>query len=293
MAANDLPGLKPSLLSSLCSILLLLGVVPPVLVQYNKFNPLDKGGGDLTRKAGETPRDEVERLLRDYKQNQELLRRLGNRYYQVVYPIQVRHREKMGVSTREIDTRNPQGAVDGRGVNELEPNRNGPRQQKHYRQTSLLIKAFQHRFRLDLELNTRLIAPNVQKKVFLPGGATATSTSAVQDVEQCYYHGVVKDWQGGEFIPGSMAALQTCNGVSGIIHLGNETFVIHPFYGGDLSSKHPHIIYESNERPRQLCGVLDNQLRNTGTRSRREREVDSDHHHHHHLHHHHHHHHLH
>ena len=29
-----------------------------------------------------------------------------------------------------------------------------------------------------------------------------------KDVEQCYYHGVVKDWQGGEFIPGSMAALQ-------------------------------------------------------------------------------------
>lgn len=43
MAGSEGPGLKPSLLSSLCSILLLLGLIPPVLVQYNKFNPLDKG----------------------------------------------------------------------------------------------------------------------------------------------------------------------------------------------------------------------------------------------------------
>lgn len=267
MIVLDLPS-SNSLVAMMLSLSMVL-TADNSYMNYNKIFQLQDRGGDLSQK-GETPRDEVTRLLRDHQQNRELIRRLGKRYYQVVYPIQVRHREKMGVSTREIDSRNPQGGVDGRGVNELEPNRQPPRQQKHYRQTSLLIKAFQHRFRLDLELNTRLIAPNVQKKVFLPGGATATSTSAVQDVEQCYYHGVVKDWQGGEFIPGSMAALQTCNGVSGIIHLGNETFVIHPFYGGDLSSKHPHIIYESIEKPHQHCGVLDNQLRSSGTRSRRE-----------------------
>ena len=36
-----------------------------------------------------------------------------------------------------------------------------------------------------------------------------------------------------------------------------------------LQSKHPHIIYESIEKPRQLCGVSDSVLRNPNSRSRR------------------------
>lgn len=45
---------------------------------------------------------EVERLLRDYRQNQELVRNIGANYYQIIYPVQIRHHDKMGISTREV-----------------------------------------------------------------------------------------------------------------------------------------------------------------------------------------------
>ncbi|CAD7089699.1 unnamed protein product [Hermetia illucens] len=47
-------------------------------------------------------RGEVERLLKEYRENQELVRRIGGHYYQIIYPVQLRHHEKMGISTREV-----------------------------------------------------------------------------------------------------------------------------------------------------------------------------------------------
>lgn len=45
---------------------------------------------------------EVERLLREFTQNQEMVRNIGTHYYQIIYPVQLRQYKKMGISTREI-----------------------------------------------------------------------------------------------------------------------------------------------------------------------------------------------
>ncbi|KAG7212536.1 hypothetical protein KM043_012842 [Ampulex compressa] len=194
----------------------------------------------------ETPVGEVERLLREYRQNQELVRNIGAHFYQIIYPVQLRHHEKMGISTREVGV--SKFSQRGYGEGGYQNSRNRARAGKHYHRTSLLIKAFNHKFRLDLELNTQLLAPNLIQKDFLTGGAEQRTK---QEIEHCYYHGTVKDY------PGASAAFHTCNGLSGVIHLGNETFVIHPFYGGDLS-KHPHVIFEARSKANKGCANLGN-----------------------------------
>jgi hypothetical protein len=62
---------------------------------------------------------EVERLLREYRQNQELVRNIGAHYYQIIYPVQLRHHEKMGISTREVNTQKVRNIKTYKSVNEI------------------------------------------------------------------------------------------------------------------------------------------------------------------------------
>ncbi|XP_062701402.1 uncharacterized protein LOC109422898 isoform X9 [Aedes albopictus] len=284
----------------------------------------------------ESPVGEVERLLKEHQQNQELVHKIGSNIYQIIYPVQLRHHEKMGISTREVGAPKvryrsrasssfsplpqpppPPSSSSSSSMNSINlhhhnynnyyqsnqnatttrtrksynyanddtmssdelsrmfPGRGGfdssysgsggsrgrSRTGKHFHRTSLLIKAFNHKFRLDLELNTQLLAPNIVQKHYLPSGFAQDSH---REIEHCYYHGTVKDY------PGASAAFHTCNGVSGVIHVGNETFVIHPFYGGDLS-KHPHVIFEARTKSNKGCANSGN-MENWARHQRNQRQ---------------------
>lgn len=63
---------------------------------------------------------EVERLLKEYRQNQELVRRIGSHYYQIIYPVQLRHHEKMGISTREVNAPKVRNRIRKRNTNDYD-----------------------------------------------------------------------------------------------------------------------------------------------------------------------------
>lgn len=65
---------------------------------------------------------EVERLLKEYRQNQELVRRIGGHYYQIIYPVQLRHHEKMGISTREVSPPKVRKDLHKRNTRKIESN---------------------------------------------------------------------------------------------------------------------------------------------------------------------------
>merc|ERR1712228_797293 len=105
----------------------------------------------------------------------------------------------------------------------------------HVHRTSYRIKAFSHVFTVDLELNTQLLGPSVKALHQTQGGRQRSD----QRIEHCYYHGTVKDYTG------AIAAFRTCDGLAGIIQLGNETLIVSPMAGGGALDKHPHFVTES------------------------------------------------
>ncbi|XP_069167754.1 disintegrin and metalloproteinase domain-containing protein 23 isoform X6 [Procambarus clarkii] len=178
---------------------------------------------------------EVRRLLNEHTENQKFVASLESQFYQITYPVQIqRHGKPQGISTRDASK-----------ISEEVWKGPGDSKSNHVHRTSYRIKAFSHVFTVDLQLNTELLSPSL-----MAHHRTRDRSSQVDhQIEHCYYHGTVKDYSG------AIAAFRTCNGLAGIIQLGNETLLVSPMAGGEKLSKHPHFVIESkNPHIRQKCG---------------------------------------
>ncbi|XP_071515149.1 disintegrin and metalloproteinase domain-containing protein unc-71 isoform X3 [Panulirus ornatus] len=178
---------------------------------------------------------EVRRLLNERVENKQFVSSVESQYYHITYPLQLqRHGKSQGISTRDASKITEEVWKDA-----------SDSKSNHVHRTSYRIKAFSHVFTVDLQLNTQLLSPNL-----MAHHRSRDRTSQVDhQIEHCYYHGTVKDYSG------AIAAFRTCNGLAGIIQLGNETLLVSPMAGGEKLPRHPHFVIESkNPHILQKCG---------------------------------------
>ncbi|XP_078662325.1 disintegrin and metalloproteinase domain-containing protein 12-like [Branchiostoma floridae x Branchiostoma belcheri] len=117
-------------------------------------------------------------------------------------------------------------------------------QRGHVLQGVFKVKGFDMALTLDVRLNRNLFGKQYFEKYYLPDGTPVIERPSRQN--HCHYHGTVR----GE--EGSAVALSTCNGLSGVIHLVNQTFYIEPLQ----NSTEQHIMYRTTDvnMPRRVCG---------------------------------------
>lgn len=167
---------------------------------------------------------DVSSLLETYQFNKFLLSS-APKPFQIVFPKQVRKRGLDGISTKERQ-------ISHHGTYE------------HYQQVTFQIVIDRKKHKLKLDRNDGLLSAGIKVKHF----EDERRQVITQTVEHCYYHGTIKrdDW--------SAAAVSTCNGISGIIQISNETYVIQPLEGGSEGMDHPHIVYKATSSKTEKCG---------------------------------------
>ncbi|XP_027885965.1 disintegrin and metalloproteinase domain-containing protein 11 isoform X5 [Xiphophorus couchianus] len=105
----------------------------------------------------------------------------------------------------------------------------GIQQPIHLAQSSFLVEAFGTSFTLDLELNHNLLSTDYVERHF-DNGELSQNTGG----EHCYYHGRVRG------LPGSWAAISTCQGLQGMFSDSNFSYGIEPVGNGEQKD---HIVY--------------------------------------------------
>uniref|UniRef100_A0A5S6QUA5 Disintegrin domain-containing protein n=1 Tax=Trichuris muris TaxID=70415 RepID=A0A5S6QUA5_TRIMR len=159
--------------------------------------------------------------------NKELIEHLVDDF-EIVHPIQLRDRSRVGIDTRNY-------LFDNVTV--------------HFEQCSFVLKTSYGRLRLHVQLNDVLIPIGAKYRRFLHLDSVAETSG--HSLANCYYQGQVHGH--GD----SQVALSTCFGLRGSIVLENNTFLIVPMKGGNLTRRHPHLFMRMRRDEEATCGNTD------------------------------------
>ncbi|KRZ43035.1 Disintegrin and metalloproteinase domain-containing protein 9 [Trichinella pseudospiralis] len=159
--------------------------------------------------------------------NKELFEHLVDDF-EIVYPVQLRDRGRVGIDTQNY-------LFDNSTV--------------HFERCSFVIKTSYGRWRIHVQLNDVLIQPAAKYMRYLK--LDSPSETSGRSLPNCYYHGQVHGH------PKSKVSLSTCFGLRGSIIMENQTFIIIPLKGGDLSRRHPHVFVRLKWDDEASCGNTD------------------------------------
>ncbi|KHJ43826.1 Disintegrin [Trichuris suis] len=120
----------------------------------------------------------------------------------------------------------------------------------HFEHCSFVLKTSYGRLRLHVQLNDVLIPAGARYRRFLHSDSVAETSG--HSLANCYYQGQVHGHAD------SQVALSTCSGLRGSIVLENNTFLIVPMRGGNLTRRHPHLFMRMKRDEEATCGNTDN-----------------------------------
>ncbi|XP_077992378.1 zinc metalloproteinase-disintegrin-like NaMP isoform X2 [Glandiceps talaboti] len=146
-------------------------------------------------------------------------------HYEVFTPVRLEGRQKRDLSTKIQDG--------------------------HLEEASFSFEAFGKDFILDVYLNEVLFPEGFVERYYLEDGTPVVKRPNTTH-QHCYYYGEVRDSNI------STVALSTCDGLSGVISDGSDTYYVEPLQD---SQSNQHLIYKSHDAKRphgSTCGHRNN-----------------------------------
>ncbi|BFZ01898.1 hypothetical protein BsWGS_04937 [Bradybaena similaris] len=145
--------------------------------------------------------------------------------YEVIYPQQLDNGHVLDVSTRKQKIRH-------HGTHE------------HVQQLTIQLVLDGKHYKIRLLRNEVLLSSGIIVKHYEEDNRQILT----KITEHCFYHGLVigDEW--------SSVAVSTCEGIRGVVHLHNQTYIIQPLVKDSYSTEHPHVVFKASASDHGQCG---------------------------------------